>query len=269
MIIPKGKALIISGGQGSGKTKLAQAKALARLNLNVVVVGEQLSKRNLAQAKALVTENPERTFIFTTNMELELSKDDRRFILRHLPETLNVIVHGIAVNDPMESVGKLAEYLKPNYVFSYGWRLFSVLWHNKKDADNLKKYCMGKVVNIIAHSNGCAIAVEAARQGLVIDHLVCISPALRVDTDFPDNIKKITVLYTPHDVPTRAARFFKKIPLLRRMVPVAWGAMGAKGADSIRAHNIKGYKVKGHSDWFLDSKIKGTAVAILDRLTKA
>ena len=173
---------------------------------------------------------------------------------------MNILVHGFNVKDPESSIGKLQKHLENSVMFNYGWRLFSVLWHNRKDAKKLKKL-LGKNLNssVWAHSNGCAIAVEAARRGGSIKSLICINPALKKDTIFPSSIERIIVIHTNHDVPTKAAAFFDKVPLLQLLVPNAWGKMGAKGATSLddRVVNVDlSEKLKGHSDFFGDSNLK-------------
>lgn len=159
----------------------------------------------------------------------------------------------------MGSVGRLKIYFEKAILFDYGWRFFSVLWHNKTDAKRLAREIKHNETNILfGHSNGCAIAVEAARQGAEIDVLVCINPALKVNTKFPDSIKHVLVIHTKHDSPTRAARFFDKVPFIQVLIPNAWGAMGAKGyiGDDERVDNWDLSDVlEGHSDFFRDRNL--------------
>lgn len=188
--------------------------------------------------------------------------------------TVNILVHGFNVSDPKESIGTLEEFVPDWYSYNYGWAgLVTVLRHNKDFAKDLKDIIAyhrmhgADTINVIAHSNGCAVAVEAARQGAIIDKLVAISPALKVNLRFPNNIKSVTVFYTPHDLPTRAARFLDWIPFIQLMVPNAWGAMGAKGPkynieelgtsyQDIRVTKSRQVEVKGHSDWFKPKNLK-------------
>lgn len=168
------------------------------------------------------------------------------------------LIHGFNVKDPEESTGKLKPYLKDAIMYNYGWRLFSVVWHNKEDARILKDNLNNALgVNderiVFAHSNGAAIAVEAAKQGAKITTLICINPALKCKTKFPDSIDRIIVIHTKHDKPTKAARFFDKVPLIQLFVPNAWGAMGAKGYKG-KDKRVKNWdlssSLKGHSDFF-------------------
>lgn len=173
---------------------------------------------------------------------------------------LNILVHGFNVKDPERSTGKLKPYLENPHMFNYGWRLFSVLWHNRVDAKRLAKLLyLNTGSNVWAHSNGCAIAVEAARRGAPIKNLICINPALKKDTIFPNSIERIIVIYTNHDVPTRAAAFFDKIPFLQLFVPNSWGAMGSKGPTSpdVRLKKLNfTQNLKGHSDFLEHEKLK-------------
>ena len=172
----------------------------------------------------------------------------------------NFLVHGFNVKNPNKLTGKLNKYLPDSFMFNYGWRFFSVLWHNKQDAKKLKRYLNSDLYsNVFAHSNGAAIAVEAARQGAFIKTLVCINPALKVKTRFPDNIGKVIIIHTRHDKPTRVAAFFDAVPLIGLLVPNAWGAMGAKGSSikDSRIVNLElSHRLHGHSDFFNDENLK-------------
>lgn len=169
-----------------------------------------------------------------------------------------ILVHGFNVKDPAETVGRLIPYLDNPIMFNYGWRFFSVLWHNRKDAKVLKNNLNNALGQndervVFGHSNGAAIAVEAARQGAKIDVLVLINPALKCNTVFPDTIKKVIVIHTKHDKATKAARFFDKVPFIQLAIPNAWGAMGTKGHKGKDARVMNwnlSDDLKGHSDFF-------------------
>lgn len=195
------------------------------------------------------------------------------------------LVHGFNVRDNGAStVLKLARFAKKisgGVVtnIGYGWfGLFSVLFKNKSVAKYIKsetsmaKLCEGEAeVYGIGHSNGCAILVEAVRQGARFDKLLLINPALNVDTVFPPSIEEIVVIHTRKDIPTRTARFFDAIPLIGLIVPNAWGAMGAVGytGNDPRVRNIDlSYALSGHSDIFKDAKITSHAVPILELIYK-
>jgi hypothetical protein len=173
---------------------------------------------------------------------------------------MEICVHGFNIKDPQETVGKLTPYLDDPYIFDYGWfGLFSVLLYNKREAKKLNDIiAFNSVDAVYAHSNGAAIAVESARRGAKIKTLVCINPALKVDTVFPDSIEKIIVVYTKHDMPTRVASFFDKVPLICLLVPNAWGKMGAKGPSIEDDRIIKldfTNELREHSDFFEEDNL--------------
>lgn len=173
---------------------------------------------------------------------------------------MNILIHGFNVKNPNETVGKLRRYLKDTMMFNYGWfGLISVLLCNRREAKKLKSVLINKKLsNIYAHSNGCAIAVDAAKRGGPIDTLICINPALKRKTKFPINIKRIIVVHTDHDVPTKAAAFFDKIPVIGWFIINAWGSMGAYGASRTDSRLINidmSNELNGHSDFFDDYNI--------------
>ena len=167
---------------------------------------------------------------------------------------MNILIHGFNEKHPEESVGKLTDHLTDTFLFNYGWRFFSVLWHNKRDAKKLKLLLdKNPDSNVYGHSNGNAITVEAARQGAKLKTLNVINGALKCKTKFPKTIDRIIVIYTKHDKATRAARFFDKVPFIQLLIPNAWGAMGAKGYTG-NDERVKNWDLsiglKGHSDFF-------------------
>ena len=178
---------------------------------------------------------------------------------------MDIIIHGFNVRNPDKTVGRLRAFLDPYFMFEYGWfGLLSVMLYNKREAKKLKGLidayiAKGEDVTIYAHSNGCAISVLAASMGANIKNLVCINPALKVKTDFPESIGKVVVVHTKHDTPTRAARFFDNIPFIGLLIPNAWGAMGAKGSSATdkRVHNLDlSDSLNGHSDFFRMDKLQ-------------
>ena len=170
---------------------------------------------------------------------------------------MNIVIHGFNVRDPGLSVGRLADHLDNPVMFNYGWfGLISVIKRNAVEAKRLAVLLKDNPgSSVYAHSNGCAIAVLAASMGAPIKNLVAINPALKVDTYFPASIKRVLVVHTNNDVPTKAARIFDKIPFIELLVPNAWGAMGAYGSEYAgideRVINLDLTKnLRGHSDFF-------------------
>lgn len=181
---------------------------------------------------------------------------------------MNILVHGFNTKNPQNSIGKLAKFINTVELFNYGWFwLFSVMLFNKREAKRLKsEYGNGHIV--WAHSNGNAISVEAARQGMEIETLVCINPALRVDLEFPDTIKNIIVVYSKHDKATWSARMLEKIPLVGCFVPNAWGAMGTYGAKDPRVINIDMSDIIKHHSGAFDDDVKALFVKRINEKIK-
>ncbi len=174
-------------------------------------------------------------------------------------------IHGFNVSDGGDgSVNLLKPILREyddGHLLIHQYRrlgLFGVLRHNTRISKALKHRVKsmnekGFTVNAVGHSNGCALIVEAARHGAVFDSVILINPALNTNIVFPLTIKNILVVHTKHDKATRIARFFDVIPLVERLIPDIWGAMGAVGYKGLdrRVHNLDlSYSVDDHSDIF-------------------
>jgi len=185
----------------------------------------------------------------------------------------NILIHGYNVDDPEQTVGKLRAHLKHSYLFDYGhFNLAQVLMYNRREAMRLYHILIKHPnINIYAHSNGCAIALLAARMGAPIKNLVCINPALNIDAHFPDNIQNVIVVHTKHDKPVRAARLFDGLPLLGLLIPDIWGAMGAYGAmvNNPRVTNLDvSLFVFGHSEVFESQNITKVFPSVENLLIK-
>lgn len=194
------------------------------------------------------------------------------------------LLHGFNVRDGgADTVEKLRPYLKADpdsgivKSWKYGWfGLVSVLFKNATVAKKLKQshsqIFASKPCNAVGHSNGCAILLRAAQQGMEFDTMLLINPALNVNTVFPANIKQIIVVHTENDVPTRVARWFDRIPFIGLLVPNAWGAMGAYGYEGpdLRVMSLDLTDIlDGHSDLFEDKNAfyMEKAVGLLYRLS--
>lgn len=73
---------------------------------------------------------------------------------------------------------------------------------------------------ILAHSNGCAIAMEAAAMGAPVRNLVFLNPALDRKAKLPAHVGRCDVFYTTDDPWTQIAMRLPFHP---------WGDMGASG----------------------------------------
>lgn len=89
-------------------------------------------------------------------------------------------------------------------------------------------------ITVVAHSNGCWAAVQAAEMGYRIDHLVLISPALHKSHAFPENIKRVDVYYAPNDHIVTLGKWYRRaVNLLpwnwKSSSRHDWGEMGKTG----------------------------------------
>lgn len=181
------------------------------------------------------------------------------------------LVHGINVSDEgADTVCKAGRYFQGNIntmVINCPYDRIGPLgaiFKNKKIATRLKKGTRVSNSDVgafaIGHSNGCAIIIEAARQGACFESVVFINPALKASIKIPSSIRRVLVIYTEHDKATRAARFFDKVPFISLIIPDIWGAMGAvgyQGPHDDRVINADcSEDLKGHSDFFEDKNLR-------------
>ena len=144
------------------------------------------------------------------------------------------LVHGIHSEDRGAStVVRVAPYLSQHSVIvnaAYGYiGPVGAIFKNRKIARRLmlassRNNCEGN--HAVGHSNGCAIIVEALRQGAKFKSILLINPALKANTVFPSGDYTITVIHTKHDRAVRAARFFDAIPFLGTAISLtkkSWG----------------------------------------------
>ncbi len=198
------------------------------------------------------------------------------------------VVHGFNVDDTGDNtVDKIIPFIRANVMgsnvtdFDYGeFGLLDVIRHNGKAANAivelLDKHPSYRQQFAVGHSNGCAILVEAVKQGADFDGVLLINPALPRDLIFPMGMKNVVVVHTEHDVPTAIARYCNWIPLLGLIVPNAWGDMGKVGATYC-AHAVDTYVpavwnvnmshwVDGHSHFFRDLVLQRWADKCLDAM---
>lgn len=184
-----------------------------------------------------------------------------------------ILLHGFNVRDEGErTVGRLAPYFERSGFAvkrpRYGWRgLLGVRLLNETFATIIADMAEpGDIV--VGHSNGCAIAAQAADIGAPFGQMVLINPALDSDRRFPRHVGRIHVWHSPSDSPVSLA---KLLPWH------AWGDMGAVGYRGpydprVTSYNKEnGYEVSsgGHSDVFSAEKIKFFAPLIVGAVLKA
>lgn len=155
--------------------------------------------------------------------------------MKNTEKTINIGVPGIHTGDPKKTIWKIGRFLDNFDVFYYGFvSVLGARFGNKKNGKVLKRMLSsikGKI-NIYAHSNGNPITIIAAKEGAKIECLISLNAALKANTVFPENIKRVLVIYTKHDKATKAARFFDRLPFIGFFIPDSWGAMGALGSTS-------------------------------------
>lgn len=158
-----------------------------------------------------------------------------------------VLAHGIRQIGSKLQMEPLARELEahgiPTHYANYGYVFIPTT--NEKAIRALQN-AVRDGEDLAAYSNSCWAAVVAAERGLKIRHLFLISPALKVDTVYPDNIETITVFYTPSDPVTPWAKAWRQMVNLlphRWRNPHGWGEMGTKGPKTtdprVRAIKLK------------------------------
>jgi hypothetical protein len=170
-----------------------------------------------------------------------------------------ILIHGFNVSDEGEgTVGKLGPMFEAaGYTVKrprYGWRgLLGVRALNKTFSRMITD--MSEPGDIaVCHSNGAAIAAEAADLGAPFSQLVLINPALDHDRRFPRQLDAIHVWHSPSDGPLKFAR----------LLPWhSWGNMGAVGYRGPADARVTNYNKQSdfrvsssaHSDIFEDEKL--------------
>jgi pimeloyl-ACP methyl ester carboxylesterase len=181
-----------------------------------------------------------------------------------------ILLHGFNVSDEGDrTIGRLQPYLDQAGLHvkrpRYGWLgLLGVRLLNRRFARLIADLAEpGDIV--IAHSNGCAIAAEAADLGAPFGEMVLINPALDSDRQFPRQVGRVHVWHSPSDAPVWASKF---IPWH------SWGDMGAVGYRGPYDYRVTSYNKENaypvssssHSDVFDHGKIEFFAPLILSAL---
>lgn len=99
------------------------------------------------------------------------------------------LIHGFNVWDGGKgSIGRLSPWMQEPITHDYGWTfLFRLRWVNDRTVERtLPDIKPGDV--LVAHSNGCLIAWRLVMAGAPVSAVVCIQPALRRDTRWPDTL---------------------------------------------------------------------------------
>lgn len=184
-----------------------------------------------------------------------------------------ILLHGFNVCDEgQRSVGRLAPYFtQAGFVVKrprYGWLgLLGVRLMNRRFARLIADMSEpGDIV--VAHSNGCAIAFQAATEfHAEFAQLVFINPALDADCEFPPQISHVHIWHSPGDSPVA---WSKLLPWH------AWGDMGAvgyRGRPTPRVHcydkqNDFPVSSRSHSDIFEPENLSYFAPIVLSQVLK-
>ncbi|MEX1197795.1 MAG: hypothetical protein WEB57_08060 [Pseudohongiellaceae bacterium] len=145
------------------------------------------------------------------------------------------LVHGFNVSDGgSDTVGKLAPYFALQGFevvdHDYGWVfLLRLRRRNEKVVRRLEAECQPGDV-LIGHSNGALLCWEALHQGCKPSSVICIQPAMRKDTHWPESIP-VLCLFNRKDRIVSLGRAWSRFisvanPFRNRH---GWGAAGRHG----------------------------------------
>lgn len=140
-------------------------------------------------------------------------------------------IHGFNVWDGGKgSVGKLARHFPDPVVHDYGWTfLLRLRFVNDRTVEKILP-CIKPGDTLVAHSNGCLIAWQLVMAGAPVAAVICIQPALRRDTRWPEDLP-VLCCYNPSDYVVELGRMWSRFvsvanPLRDRH---GWGAAGRSG----------------------------------------
>lgn len=190
----------------------------------------------------------------------------RTVVLAHGIRQINAKTHMRPLAESLDNRGIQTRYANYGYILipTSNDRAVEAVMETARDGDD-----------VAAYSNGAWGAVQAAEQGRHVRHLYLISPALNTDTEFPENIDRITVWYTPSDGITVLGKWWRKITRIlpwRWRNPHGWGEMGTKGpqTDDPRVAAIHYDPEDVGHDWFNHpAVVAGIAMYIEDTVEDA
>lgn len=141
------------------------------------------------------------------------------------------VVHGFNVSDGGRgSVGRLLPYLPNARMIDYGWSgLVGLPCANARAVRQILSV-IRPGDSIVAHSNGCLIAWQVA-QIVPLASVVCINPALRRDTEWPDGLP-VLCLYNSTDWVVQLGRAWGRLTDWDGIRAAGWGAAGRYGFTS-------------------------------------
>ena len=178
------------------------------------------------------------------------------------------LIHGFNVRDMGKgSIDKLLHYIPNSLDYDYGYvGLISLKKVNRRTINEFLEV-IKPGDTIVAHSNGCLIAYQIAER-IPIDAIVCINPALRRDTIWPENTA-VLCLANKTDWIVELGRIWARLVSLGCIKTHGWGSAGRHGFTSDQP-NVKNwhtddwfwlYPVTGHSGLFKNPKYWGGMIS--------
>ena len=144
------------------------------------------------------------------------------------------LIHGFNVIDGGRgSIGKLARWLPEPVPHSYGWVfLLRLRWVNDSTVRQMLPTIKPGDV-LIAHSNGALIAWRLVMAGAPVSAVVCIQPALRRDTRWPETLP-VLCLHNPGDLVVEMGRVWGRFASVSQpwRERHGWGSAGRHGFTS-------------------------------------
>lgn len=141
------------------------------------------------------------------------------------------LIHGFNVADQGQgTIERLRYYLSGvSLRLSYPWTfLLSLRVRNRWLAEFLvSEHRSGD--SVVAHSNGCVIALMAAQRGAMFETLVLINPALNARTEFPSQLRAVHVLHAENDRAVTAGKWWRRLNPVSWLFRHPWGEMGRIG----------------------------------------
>lgn len=167
------------------------------------------------------------------------------------------ITHGFNVSDGGQgSVGRFLPYIDDARMHTYGWTgLVGLPCANARAVRSMLSV-IRPGDSIVAHSNGCLIAWQIA-QIVPLSSVVCINPALRRDTEWPEGLP-VLCLHNSTDWVVNLGRVWGRLFDWDGIKTAGWGAAGRHGFDSGQSMVYNwdtsgecwGAPVRGHSGVF-------------------
>jgi len=177
------------------------------------------------------------------------------------------LIHGFNVRDMGKgSIDKLLQHIPNSLDYDYGYvGLISLKKVNRQTINEFLEV-IKPGDTIVAHSNGCLIAYQIA-ESISINAIVCINPALRRDTIWPEKTS-VLCLANKTDWIVELGRIWARLVSLGGIRTHGWGSAGRHGFTSEQP-NVRNwytddwfwlYPVRGHSGLFKRARYWGRMI---------